>query len=138
MYYACLGPQKTFTPTIPVRRKKPVTPLPTLAETSNEGAASDERGRDRERRGMGRERGEKGGRGRRDRDIVTSSSIFSMGPAEKLTPKRGNISLFLLATKFSCNFLQKWQPQHLEVFHAQRTPEIIHVECKQFAPCMYM
>ena len=44
---------------------------------------SRERGRGRERRGRGR------GRGRRDRDIVTSASVFSMGPAEKLMQKRG-------------------------------------------------
>ena len=41
-------------------------------------------------RGKGRERRERGrGRGRRDRDIVTSASVFSMGPAEKLMQKRG-------------------------------------------------
>ena len=64
---------------------------------------SNERGRGGERREVGTGRGEKGGRGRKERDIVSSSSIFSMGPAEKLTPKRGKLKL-LCFQKFSLFF----------------------------------
>ena len=58
---------------------EPVVPPSPDGDTSPQ-----ERGKGRERgRGRGR------GRGRRDRDIVTSASVFSMGPAEKLMQKRG-------------------------------------------------
>ena len=75
------SPQKTFAPTIPARRKK--TPSVTVPPTTEEGTQH-ERKRGTERRGRGRERG-----GKRDRDVVASSSVFSMGPAERTMQKRG-------------------------------------------------
>lgn len=75
--------QKTFTPTIPVRRKKPTAPLP--SPSVDEGILN---GRERERERRGKERAGRGGK--RERDIITSASIFSMGPAEKHMQKRGN------------------------------------------------
>lgn len=77
-------PQKTFTPTIPVRRKKPTVPSP--SPSLDEGILN---GRERERERRGKERAGRGGK--RERDIITSASIFSMGPAEKRMQKRGSI-----------------------------------------------
>jgi hypothetical protein len=73
--------KKTFAPTIPVRRKKVAT-APVVPPVPDGSTSPQERGKGRERRERGR------GRGRRDRDIVTSASVFSMGPAEKLMQKR--------------------------------------------------
>ena len=61
------------------------------------------RGKGRERRGRGRGgrgRGERGGR--KGRDVITSASVFSMGPAEKLMQKKGNsIQLLLIVSLYS-------------------------------------
>ena len=65
-------------------RRKKVAASPATAPTDE--GTSGEKGRGKRERGRGRGRG---GRGRRDRDVITSASVFSMGPAERLMQKRG-------------------------------------------------
>ena len=102
--------QKTFAPTIPVRRKKAATPRSAPSEGSSPRDADKGRGRGKERGGGGRE-GE--GRGRRDRDIVTSASVFSMGPAEKFMQKRGVSIYNRVCVTLFWSLLQSKQEKHL-------------------------
>lgn len=79
-----LSPQKTFTPTVPTRRVKkeaPVDGLPAPVEKIEKQSGDRRRKSADRKRGMGRGRG-------RGKDIITSASVFSMGPAERTMERR--------------------------------------------------
>lgn len=79
-----LSPQKTFTPIVPTRRVKkeaPVDGLPAPVEKMEKQLG------DRRRKSVDRKRGMGRGRGR-GKDIITSASVFSMGPAERTMERR--------------------------------------------------
>ena len=80
--------QKSFAPTIPTRRVKK-EPVDESSSSKQVSSAQREGKKEKKKGGHGKERA---GDKRRGKEIVTSASVFSMGPAERsIKEKRGQL-----------------------------------------------
>ncbi len=84
VYQSWLSLQRVFTPTVPVRRKKKVpddeAQKKDLSDSGSQSTSGKSTGRG------GRQKQDKGAR--RKKEVITASSVFSMGPAERMMQSR--------------------------------------------------
>ena len=80
--------QKTFTPTIPTTRrvKRDVSPSASLPDKKKQEDSPQSRRKTQDKRGRGRDR-------KRGKEVITSASVFSMGPAERTMERKRGVTI---------------------------------------------